>query len=464
MFVHALGRAALATPDQARASIRLMNVESARGPVIIVVSGLPGVVELLGRAAASALQGESAARSILQEIEQLHFEIIRATVEIKRQSGAIAGVRQQINQIEDILGGITLLRELSPRTRDMVAAWAARLASFVFSEGLRELRPDVRLLDASDLIVTDGQFTQARVRFAESRERILRAFSRSPVTTVVPGGTGVTPEVDTTTLGRGGGKLSASTIAAALGARELVIWSNTEGILTADPRRVAAARPIPCMNYVEAMELMHFGGDFLYPPSLIPAMKLGVPIRVRNVYNPAFDGTLLTATCASGHRFTGISSMDEIALLQIQGSGMIGVTGTARRLFGALAGAGVNVILITQASSEHSICAGILSADASSARQAVQESFAKELNEGLIDEVSIEDGLAVLAVVGERMRRKMGLAALIFGTLAKAEVNIRAIAQGSSELNVSIVIDAADEQRALEALHRSLIEAERGQA
>jgi aspartokinase/homoserine dehydrogenase 1 len=461
MFVHALGSAALGSSAQVCASLRLMHAEAARGPAIIVVTALPGVMDLLMRAADMAVSGEAGDDGLLREIERRHFEIIRDAVDLKRQSGAIAGVRQQVNQLGDILDGISLLRELSQRTRDMVTAWGEWLAAYVFFEGLKEIRASVRLLDTRDLVVTDDRFTHARIKFAESRERILRAFGGSAVTTVVPGGVGATVKGDITTLGRAGSKLVASTIAAALKAQELVVWTCTDGILTADPGRVATARPISCMSYVEAMELMHFSGDFLYPPSLIPAMKHGIPICVRNAFNPEFAGTMIRAGIASEHRFTGISSMDEIALLQIQGGGMVGVTGIAMRLFSALAGAGVNVILISQASSEHSICVGISSADASRAKRAVEESFAPELDEGLIDDVSVEDGLAIVAVVGERMKHTMGLAAIIFGTLGEAKVNVKAVAQGSSELNVSIVIDAADQQRALEALHRSLIEGER---
>ncbi len=460
MFVHVLGSASLGSADRVRASIALMHAEAACGPTIIVVTALPGVMEQLARAADLRASAGAVDNRILLEIEERHFEIVRATVDVKRQSSAIAGVRHQVNQLEDILDGIALLRELSPRTCDMVTAYGERLAAYVFSEGLKERRADVRLYDSCDLVVTDERFGCARVKLAESRERIVRALAGSTVTTVAPGGVGATAAGHITTLGRAGNKLVASTIAAALEAQELVVWTDTDGILTADPARVAGARPIPSMSYVEAMEMMHFGGDFLYPPSLIPAIRHGIPIRVRNAFNPAFKGTMVGAGSAPERRFTGISSMHEIALLLIQGSGMVGVTGTAMRLFSALAGAGVNIILISQASSEHSICVGIASADAAAAKHAVEKSFAEELEEGLIDDVTVEEGLSIVAVVGERMKHTMGLAALIFGTLGEAKVNVKAIAQGSSELNVSIVIDAADEQRALEALHRSLIELE----
>jgi aspartokinase/homoserine dehydrogenase 1 len=461
MFVHALGSASLGSSGEIRRSIDLMRAEAALGRTIIVTAPFRGVAGLLAKAAEAALEESEPYEPLLRSIEERHFEVVHEGMHIRRQSSVIAGIRHQINQLEDVLGGVALLHELSPRTRDMISSWGGRLAGYVFSECLRELRPDVRLMDARDLILTDDRFTRARIIIEESRSRIARAFAGAAFTAVVPGGCGATAAGEIATLGRAGNKLTASTLASALEARELVIWTDTDGLLTADPAKVPSARPIQRMNYIEAMEMMHFGGDFLYPPSLIPAMRKGITIRVRNVNNPSFEGTLLTARCAEDRLFTGISSMNDIALLQIQGSGMVGVTGTAMRLFTALAEAGVNVILISQASSEHSICVGILSSDAEKAKRAVTEAFRGDLEDGLIDEISVEDGHSILAVVSERMRHTPGLAAMIFGTLGEAKVNVKAAAQGSSELNVSFVIDGADAQRALLALHRTLIENER---
>ena len=325
-------------------------------------------------------------------------------------------------------------------------------------EGLRELRADARLIDTRQVLVTDDQFSQAKVRFAESRSRILKLCAGMRLTAVATGSLGATAGGDTTTFGRGGSRYAASALAAAVGAEEMVIWTDTDGIMTADPKKVRSAYTIPCMSYVEAMEMMHFGGDFLYPPSLIPAVKHRIPIHVMNSFNPGHPGTVIRSSGAGGRIFTGISSLDGIALLQIQGSGMIGVTGVAMRLFAALAGAGVNVILISQASSEHSICAGIREHEAAKAQNAVAQAFRTDLDEQLVDEVSVETGLAIIAVVGENMKNTMGLAARIFGTLGEAQVNVKAIAQGSSELNISIVIHAGDEKRALDALHRALLE------
>jgi bifunctional aspartokinase / homoserine dehydrogenase 1 len=458
MRIHTFDRDALSTPALIRTSLGIIHDEAFRGTLTAVVPPFDAVPELLASMAEAAKSGNTGFEPSIRKMEALHFDVIRETVDVRRQSQVISGVRHQINQLEDLLIGIAAIRELSGRTSDLVASWASWLAAYVFSEGLRELRPDVHLLDTREIISTDSSFTRARVRFEESRETIRQRLSGTALTTVATGGLGTTPAGEVTTLGLSGSCLSASVIAAALEASELTVWTLTDGILTGDPEKVPAARPIARMTYTEAMEMMHFGGNFLYPPALIPAIKHKIPIRVRNILNPTFEGSVLSDTCGDSRHFTGISSMDDIALLRIQGNGMVGVTGVSMRLFSALAYAGINVILISQASSEHSICVGIMSADAARAKTAVEENFAAELAQGLIDDVAADENLSIVAVVGERMRRTMGLAAKIFGTLARESVNIKAIAQGSSEQNVSIVIDAADQRRALRALHKSLIE------
>ena len=458
MRIHSIGRVSLQSAAQIADMVAMVDRAALISPVIAVLSSFPEVADQLQMAAAGAAAGGDRYESSLRAIEERHFEMVRGMISLNRQSQVVASIRQQFNQLEDLLGGIALIRELSLRTLDMVLAYGEWLAAYIFFEGLRERRADVRLIDTRQVLVTDDQFNQAKVRFAESRSRVLKLWAGTGLTAVVTGSLGATAGGETTTFGRGGGRYAASVLAAAVGAEELVIWTDTDGIMTADPKKVPSAYTIPCMSYIEAMEMMHFGGDFLYPPSLIPAVKHGIPIHVMNAFNPGHPGTVIRGSGAGGRIFTGISSLDGIALLQIQGSGMIGVTGVAMRLFAALAGAGVNVILISQASSEHSICAGICEHDAAKAQNAVAQAFRADLDGQLIDEISVETGLAIIAVVGEHMKNTMGLAARIFGTLGEAQVNVKAIAQGSSELNISIVIHASDEKRSLNALHRALLE------
>jgi|WetSurMetagenome_2_1015567.scaffolds.fasta_scaffold20319_1 bifunctional aspartokinase / homoserine dehydrogenase 1 len=462
MRVHSIDRVSLQSTAQIAEMIRCLRNEAERAPVVAVVASLADVAAQLQVAAADAASGGSRYEADLRAIEERHFDIVRGIVDLKRQSEVLASIRQRFNLLDDLLHGVALIQELSPRTLDLVVANAEWLSAFVFFAGFREERPDARFIDGTQVLVTDRQFTQAKVRLAESRARVGRLFDEGRPGVVVTDALGATAEGECTTLGRGGSRYAASSLAAVLDADELVIWTDTDGIMTADPLKVPAARSIALMSDVEAMEMMHFGGDFLYPPALIPAVKQDVPIRVVNTFRPAHPGTLIHRRHAPSRVVTGVSSLVGIALLQIQGSGMVGVTGVAMRLFAALAGADVNVILITQASSEQSICVGIDEADADKARQAVEDVFQGDRDDYLIDEVGVERGLAIVAVVGDRIKNATGLASTIFGALGAARVNVKAVAQGASERNVSIVVDARDEIAALNALHSALFGADGG--
>lgn len=456
--VMTFGPVSLRSPAAVRDMIRLADNEAGMQQIAVVVSALPAVTEELAGAARLAAVGDDRFDTILTDLEQRHFEVVRCCLPIARQSAVLATVRFHFNQLDDILHGVSVIKELPARTLDKVLSYGDWLSSHIFAEGLKELRPATRLLDTRSIIVTDSVFAAAHIDFPESKRRIREHFDGNTLLNVATGSIGASPQGDTTTLGRGGAEYVASVIAAALAADELTLWTDTDGVMTADPKKVPAAHPIPHLTYVEAMELSHFGDDFIYPPALIPALKHQIPIRVRNAFNPAAAGTRIDDRREAARAVKGVSSIDEIALLQLQGSGMVGVTGVAMRLFRALAEAHVNVILISQASSEHSICVGIVEKDAEQARRVVAREFQKELDADLIDEVSVECGLSIVAAVGENMKLWVGLAARVFQALADAGVNIRAIAQGSSELNVSIVIDRSDQSRALSSLHRSLIE------
>jgi bifunctional aspartokinase / homoserine dehydrogenase 1 len=456
MKVHSIDKVSLQSPSQIEDTIRCVHEEAERSPLVAVVASLPDVSAELQAAAADAAGGGSEYEHRLRAIEARHFDVVHRIVGLRRQSEVLASIRQRFNLLEDLLHGVALIRELSPRTLDMVVANGEWLSSFVFCAGLRERKPDVRFIDCRQALVTDRQFGQAKVRLADSRARIGGLFSAGTPGAIVTCALGATPDDECTTLGRGGSRYAASALAAVLDAEELVIWTDTDGIMSADPLKVPSARTIDVMSYVEAMEMMHFGGDFLYPPALIPTVKQGIPIRVVNAFAPSKPGTLIHRHRETSRVVTGVSSLGGIALLQIQGSGMVGVTGVAMRLFAALAGADVNVILITQASSEQSICVGIEEVDAEKARSAVEQVFEGDREDHLIDEVGVESGLAIVAVVGDRIKNATGLASRIFGALGAARVNVKAVAQGASERNVSMVVDAADELKALNALHGAL--------
>jgi aspartokinase/homoserine dehydrogenase 1 len=459
MKVMTLGSSALRDAAQISRMAGVIDSETAGFGGIIVLQALPGVQNDLAGAARMAASGDVRFADTLRVLEARHLEIVRQEVHIKRQSKSLAGLKFEFNRLCDIVDGVGMIGELSPRTLDKILGFGEWFSAYIFLEAVRERRPEAILLDTREVIVTDSRFGTARVLPDESRERIRKKLLSAPeVLRIATGSLGATRDGAPTTLGRGGCEYTASVLASSLGAEEMIIWSDTAGILTADPKKVPAARTIGRMSYVEAMEMTHFGGEFIYPPAMIPAMKAGIRVRVRNAFDPGFQGTIICERGEEGRTFTGISSSGEVALLQLSGSGMIGVTGVSMRLFSALAKAGVNVRLISQASSEHSICAGISAADAAAARGAVAAEFAPELDSMQIDEITVEEGLAIVAVVGENMVRSTGIAARVFSALGGEGINVRAIAQGSSELNISVVIGLNQQGAALKALHRELIE------
>ncbi|MCB0358578.1 MAG: bifunctional aspartate kinase/homoserine dehydrogenase I, partial [Bdellovibrionales bacterium] len=310
-----------------------------------------------------------------------------------------------------------------------------------------------RYVDAREIVRTNDRFGNARVHFPQTKQLITTHLSDARPY-VVTGFIAATENKQTTTLGRGGSDYTAALIGAALGATAIEIWTDVDGLMTANPRKVRKAFPIPSITYEEAMELSHFGAKVIHPPTLQPAMDSSIPIRIRNTFHPEFAGTVIAEKSdLSKPAITGISSIDSVALLTIQGSGMVGVSGVSSRLFGVLGRNAVNVILITQASSEHTICVAVDPTDAARATEVIEEEFALEIDAKLIRPVHVEPDLAVVSVVGENMRRTPGIAGRVFTALGRNAINVFAIAQGSSEFNISIVVSQSDEAKALNALH-----------
>ncbi len=336
-------------------------------------------------------------------------------------------------------------------------SFGERLSAYIITETLQERGVAAEYLDARDVVRTDESFGRARVYLEECYKSIRTRFAvfSQEVLPVITGFIGATARGETTTLGRGGSDYTAAIFGAALDATEIEIWSDVDGVMTADPKKVESAFPVQTMTYEEAMEMAHFGAKVIYPPTIRPALQKRIPIRIKNSLNPTFMGTVIRRDVPpkDGFLVTGISSVDYIGLLRVQGSGMIGVAGIAARLFGALARRGISVILITQASSEHSICLAVESKFAAEAKRAIEEQFRAEMAWGEIDEVATEEDVAIVAVVGENMRMTPGVAGKVFGALGERGINVVAIAQGSSELNISVVISREDERQALNAIH-----------
>jgi aspartokinase/homoserine dehydrogenase 1 len=435
-------------------------------PIAVVFSAMGGVTNQLIEIGRMATTGDTDYMELVRRIEDRHFNIIKSLIPVKEQGKVVANVRGVINELEDLLRGVSLIRELTPRTHDLITSFGERLSTLIIAECVKSRGIPAQFLDARTLIKTDAQFGQAEVNYTLTNELVKAHFDKvmgQPGTPVqlITGFIGSTEKNETTTLGRGGSDYTASIIGAALNADMIDIWTDVDGMMTADPRKVPNAFNIPTITYAEAMELSHFGAKVIYPPSLQPAFARNIPIRVLNTFNPTHAGTVVSRTAERRqYTITGISSIDDIALVNVQGSGMIGVAGVSAKLFGVLAAHKISVILISQASSEHSICFAIDPRGAENVKAILDAEFATEIEHGHIDNIAIERDLSVIATVGEGMRKSSGIAGKLFSVLGKNGVNIVAVAQGSSEINISVVINKNNLSKALNALHNIFFQSE----
>lgn len=427
---------------------------------IVVVSALGGTTDALINSVVLASQGDENYKEILKEIEHRHLEAVKELIPVAHQSSILSMVKKSCNEMEDICNGVFLLQELSSRTRDRMMSYGELLSSQIISAKLKSVGGDNEWVDSRKLIATNSNFEHAVVDFELSNKRIQDYFSSSAKSLfLLPGFVASDKNGITTTLGRGGSDYSASIFAAALSAKKLEIWTDVSGMMTADPRLVGTAKIIPHVSYQEAMELSHFGAKVIYPPTIQPVMKKNIPVWVKSTFSPEDHGTLIeNFSIKNGNSVRGISSINKIALLSLEGSGMAGIPGFSKRLFETLAENQINVILITQSSSEHSICVGIEEAYAYKAKAAVDIAFSYEIEIGKVEPLIIENELAIIAVVGDKMKSHAGISGKMFSAMGKNGVNVRAISQGSSERNISAVIAAQDVKKAVNVLHEEFFE------
>ncbi len=424
------------------------------GRTAVVVSALGGVTDDLIRSAQLAAKGDRSYSKIEEQLEQRHLQTVRGLIPSKAQSSVLSHIISELNDLHDVLHGVYLVRELSARVLDFVMSFGERLSAYILSEALNERGIAAEYLDARQVVKTNDRFGSALVQYESTFKLIRQYFESRSDLQIVTGFIGSTMNNETTTLGRGGSDFTASIFGAALQVKEIQIWTDVNGVLTADPQKVPEAFTIPQLTYEEAMELSHFGAKVVHPSTMQPALDKKIPIRIKNTLNPSAAGTLIGHTANDSPLIIkGLSSVDDVALINVIGSGMVGVAGIAGRIFGALARKGINVILISQASSEHSVCFAVLPHYAQKAKKAIEAELRLELYERRVNRVAVEKDLAVIAAVGENMRRTKGIAGKVFQALGKNGVNIVAIAQGSSELNISMVISKKELSKALKAIH-----------
>ena len=428
--------------------------------VIVVLSALGGITDALLEAVTLASIGDIIYKENLHAIEQRHLNTVKELIPLDQQSSVLSMVKKRSNEIEDTCNGVFLLKELSMRTKDAIISYGEIISSQIFAAKLRSLDIKNTWKDARELIVTNADFGNAVVDFTSSNKTIEAFFSTLEYgVCIVPGFIGRDKNGNTTTIGRGGSDYTAAIIGAALDASIVEIWTDVPGMMTADPRLVSNAKIIQHISYQEAMELSHFGAKVIYPPTIQPLMNKGIPVCIKNTFAASDPGSWIQNDHnIDGNTIRGISSINNLSLISLEGSGMVGIPGFSKRLFEALSGEKINVILITQSSSEHSICVGIEEANADRAKEVIDDAFDYEINIKKVDPLSVEKGLAIIALVGDNMKNHPGISGKMFGVLGRNGVNVRAIAQGSSERNISAVIAMKDVKKAINVLHEEFFE------
>ena len=457
MKVLKFGGSSVATSENIKKVLAIVEAASKNQKIAVVVSAFGKTTNNLLAGADEALKNINSAKETLEKLKELHFNVIDDLV-IKNKKDVSKEVSSLFDRLNSIYEGIFLLQELSDKTLAKVSSFGERLSSYIIANAAKELL-DANHKESRDLVITNNEYLNAQVNYKATNKNIISFFTENKHQVTVLGGF-ISSNIakETTTLGRGGSDFTASIYAAALNADELQIWTDVSGMFTANPRVVKQAFPISEISYEEAMELSHFGAKVLYPPTIQPVLRKEIAIRIKNTFDPESAGTLICKSPENENEVKGISHIEDISLITLEGAGMIGIPGFSKRLFETLSVAKINVIFITQASSEHSICVGIYENDAARAKDLLDHTFNVEIEKKKIKPIIVEKNLAIIAIVGESMKNYQGLSGQMFSALGRNNVNIRAIAQGSSEKNISAVINKYDAKKALNILHEQFFE------
>ncbi|MGB3608687.1 bifunctional aspartate kinase/homoserine dehydrogenase I [Psychroserpens sp.] len=459
MNVLKFGGTSVGSAKNINSVISILENYSTKDTVICVVSAVGGITDKLLKAGALAQQKDTSYQAQFNLIADIHQRILADLIPSENTSKA-QHLSEKLEELKSLLDGIFLINEISPKTSDKLVSFGELLSSFIIAKTMQHRGLDCQRKNSQDLIVTNSNFTKAEVIFEQTNKNIQHYFSEAKQRiTILPGFIAKSDHGDITTLGRGGSDFTAAIVAAALKVKTLEIWTDVSGMYTTNPKMVKQAFPIKHLSYQEAMELSHFGAKVLYPPTVQPVLNLNIPIFIKNTLDPDAFGTKISNDAhQNGNAVKGISNINNISLLTLQGNGMVGIPGFSKRLFETLAQEKINVIFITQASSEHSICFGIDINDADQAKQAIDLTFENEITLKKIDPIIVETNLSIVALIGDKMKSHQGISGKMFSTLGKNNINIRAIAQGASEKNISAVIAEKDVKKALNTLHERFFE------
>ncbi|MDR1897854.1 MAG: bifunctional aspartate kinase/homoserine dehydrogenase I [Prevotellaceae bacterium] len=428
-------------------------IEAENEPVIVVVSAVAGITDKLIRVSRLASKGDAEYGQEYRKIMETHRNLIYATVQDDKKEFVFEEVCKMSDELGNILQGIYLIRDLSPKTSNLIVSYGERISSFFISYAL-----NATLFDSCKFIKTNAEFGRHTVDFDLTNRLIRETFAQLPRVAIVPGFiSSDAANGEITNLGRGGSDYTASIIAAELGADVLEIWTDVDGFMTADPKVIDNAYVIEKLSYVEALELCNFGAKVIYPPTIYPVFHKKIPVKIKNTFRPEAPGSYISDKSGQYKKsfIKGISSINDTSLITVQGLGMVGVIGVDYRIFRTLAKNGISVFLVAQASSENSITLGMRDADARNAVSFLKKEFEKEIEQGEIDQISVQSDLSTVAIVGENMKNTPGVDAKLFNTLGSNGINVIAVAQGASQVHVSVVVNKENLQKALSTIHDS---------
>lgn len=431
---------------------------------LVVASAMSGVTDMLLDTAQLAVRRETErVDENIQTLKLKHLEVAESLLANPQRRKELSDREDTLlKNLANLFRGVGLLKELSVRSLDAIAAHGEILSCLQIAAILNENGIASEFIDARKIVRTDDRFGEAVVDFTATNENICKSLLPligQKIVPVITGFIGSTQDGLTTTLGRSGSDYTASIVGAATSCSEIWIWTDVDGVMTADPRLVKGAQVLPAISYREAAEMSYFGAKVIHPKTMLPAIERNIPIRIKNTFNPAHDGTLITQTTPMTDRVVkNVTSIDRLGLIAIEGNGMLGVPGVSARIFTALAGVQVNVMMISQASSEHNVCLVIPEKDSFRAVETLQDEFRSDIASRNIDDIKLQKNVSIIAVVGEAMKGTRGIAGKTFSSLADAGVNVVAIAQGSSELNISLVVEQQDAPKAVQAIHDAFLE------
>ena len=439
---------------------RVLNIiKSKNNPCVVVVSAVGGVTNLLNESSVLAEKGKKSYLNKVDLIEKKHLIIIKKLLSGSIKESATNDMKKLISKLKKILEGVFMIGERSIQTKDSILNFGELLSYQLIHSVATQKNIDAKKKNTEELIVTYSEKKNLIFDYEKTKFLVKNYFKKNKFKFLfVPGFVSKNSKNKPSNLGRGGSDLTASLLANILNADKLEIWTDVSGMYTANPNLVKNAKVIPEISYNEAMELSHFGAKVIYPPTIQPSTKKNIPITIKNTFFPNEKGTIISKKKTKESVVRGISHIEDISLLTLEGSGMIGVPGYSQKLLSVLSQNNINVIMITQASSEHSICIGINSSDVELAKNKINERFLLEIKSNLINKVKIEKNKSIIALVGDKMKNRQGISGKMFLTLGNNNINVKAISQGASERNITAVIEKKDVKKALNILHEAFFE------